>query len=199
MVGITGRPASGKTTFLHILQDFGFKTTSGDEIVHGLFSAPSPLASRIGREFGPDTVDEEGGIRRSALRKALGGSQAALERLEAIVHPAAEAALEARIAEAGAAGEEWLFVEVPLLFEAGWDRLCHMTVAVVGDEEERKRRLKARGLPDMEWELLDRRHLSQAEKARRADFTIDNSTTVQGLREEAKRFLASIGALPPTP
>ena len=82
-------------------------------------------------------------------------------------------------------------VEVPLLFEAGMERVFDNTLAVVAEEAVREDRASARGHAA----LASRtgRQLSQTEKAQRADFIVRNDGSLDELRESLSRFLATIG------
>jgi dephospho-CoA kinase len=82
-------------------------------------------------------------------------------------------------------------VEVPLLFESGMDSGFDSTVAVVAAEPLRAERAGARGHAAVE--SRSGRQLSQAEKAERADFVVENDGTLEDLRANLSRFLATIG------
>ena len=78
-------------------------------------------------------------------------------------------------------------VEVPLLFEAGLEKLYDATIAVVSEEQVRRDRAAARGHA-----LADERaarQLSQEEKAQRATFVVRNDGTEEGLERELSAVL----------
>ncbi len=82
-------------------------------------------------------------------------------------------------------------VEVPLLFESGWEAVYDHTIAVVADEAIRAERAGARG-----HEAVDERtgrQLTQDEKSQRADFTVRNDGTREELKAQLSRVLATIG------
>jgi dephospho-CoA kinase len=77
-------------------------------------------------------------------------------------------------------------VETPLLFEAGMQAAYDATIAVVADEEVRADRAAARG-----HEAVDERtarQLTQAEKADRATYVVENSGTL----DELERNLSAV-------
>src|SRR5437763_1177963 len=83
-----------------------------------------------------------------------------------------------------------LVVETPLLFEAGLESGYDATIAVVADEAVRAERAAARG-----HEALDERtarQLTQAQKAERATYAVDNSRTLRELEEELSGVLAKL-------
>jgi dephospho-CoA kinase len=81
-------------------------------------------------------------------------------------------------------------VEVPLLFEAGLDKLYDATIAVVAAESVRRLRADARGHA-----LIDERvarQLPQEEKARRATFAVANDGSEDDLQRELSAVLAKL-------
>jgi dephospho-CoA kinase len=83
-----------------------------------------------------------------------------------------------------------LVVETPLLFEAGLEAGYDATIAVVADEAVRAERAAARG-----HEAVDERtarQLSQAQKAERATYAVENSGTLRELEQELSGVLAKL-------
>jgi dephospho-CoA kinase len=78
-------------------------------------------------------------------------------------------------------------VEVPLLFEAGIEGIFDAVVAVVAEEETRGRRVGARRPRAQAGRHT--RQLSQAEKARRADFVVRNDGTMEELEDAMREVL----------
>ena len=83
-----------------------------------------------------------------------------------------------------------LVVETPLLFEAGLEGNYDATIAIVADEAVRAERARARG-----HEALDERtarQLTQAEKAQRATYAVENSGSLRELEQELSGVLAKL-------
>ena len=76
-------------------------------------------------------------------------------------------------------------LDVPLLFEAGWDALADETWVVALPREEQLARLLARDTSMDEGEARARiaAQMPLAEKCARADVIIDNSGTKEEIRE----------------
>lgn len=82
-------------------------------------------------------------------------------------------------------------VEVPLLFEAGLEKLYDATIAVIADEATRDERARRRGHA-----LADERsarQIGQEEKARRATFTVRNDGSEEQLELELSAVLDKLG------
>ena len=89
-----------------------------------------------------------------------------------------------------APGAAALVVETPLLFEAGLEGNYDATIAIVADEAVRAERARARG-----HEALDERtarQLTQAEKAARATYAVENSGSLRDLEQELSEVLAKL-------
>src|SRR5260370_1293916 len=67
-------------------------------------------------------------------------------------------------------------VEVPLLFEAKFERDFDVTLFMFAPSKDRLTRVKKRGMNPRLFKFLDRRQLSAAEKSERADFILHNTT-----------------------
>jgi dephospho-CoA kinase len=79
---------------------------------------------------------------------------------------------------------------VPLLFEAGNDKVFDTTVAVVTADEVRRERAAARGHA-----LVDEREarqLTQDEKAARAEHVVENDGSVEDLEQALSALLAKL-------
>jgi dephospho-CoA kinase len=85
-----------------------------------------------------------------------------------------------------------LVVEVPLLFESGFEQLYDATIAVVADEDLRETRARARGHQAVA--QREARQLSQEEKAARSTFVLHNDGSVEELEHKLSSILAMLGA-----
>jgi dephospho-CoA kinase len=186
-IGLTGGIAAGKSEALAAFARLGAATLSSDAVVHELLEG-EPLRGRLGERWGPGVLSGEG-VDRAKIGEIVFADPEQLTWLEAQIHPL----VQKRTAE-------WLLslptetevavVEVPLLFEAGSDRVFDTTVAVVTADEVRQRRAAARGHA-----LVDEREarqLPQAEKAQRAEHVIENDGSVEDLERALSALLAKL-------
>jgi dephospho-CoA kinase len=189
-VGLTGGIGAGKSEALAALARLGAATISSDAVVHELYENPEVRAAVIAR-WG-DEVAPDGRVDRSRVATRAFAAEADREWLESMLWPkvgeriAGWRAIEAQREPPPRA----LVVETPLLFEAGLEAGYDATIAVVADEAVRAARAGARG-----HEALDERtarQLTQAQKAERATYAVDNSRTLRELQEELSGVLAKL-------
>lgn len=194
LIGLTGSIATGKSTVSSLLSSPPYSLpvvdadilarqvvepgTRGYQAILSHFASTTPdllvSASDSMPEDGPEGKGRP--LNRPALgRRVFGDSperKADRAVLNGIVHPAVRWEMYRAVALSYLRGHWAVVLDVPLLFEAGLDRMCG-TVVVVGvrDPEAQMARLKARD-PHLSAEEASDRVLSQGDvrvKARRAE------------------------------
>jgi dephospho-CoA kinase len=190
-VGLTGGMGAGKSTALAALGRLGAEVISSDAVVHELYEGAQlrdAVVQRFGAEVAPDGVVDRAAVARHAFATPEDRAW-----LEAQIWPLVGARVAAWLEQARSMrpAPQAAVVEVPLLFEAGLDRLYDATIAVIAEEAVRRRRAAGRG-----HELVDERsarQLSQQEKAERATFVVHNDGTEEELERELSAVLGKLG------
>lgn len=143
-VGLVGGIASGKSLAAAWFARRGWTVVDADKVAHGLYAPGTALAHAIVGAFGEVVLAPDGGIDRKTLGAIVFADPVAMERLEALVHPALRGTLMARLDQAEAEGES-LVLEMALL--SRWPAMARRLDDVVGisaPEETRLARLMAR-------------------------------------------------------
>ena len=139
LLGLTGNIASGKTTIGHMLLDRGAATyIDADAVVHQLYLPDQPVYQAVVQTFGAQ-FGGPNGIDRQALGALVFQEPAALQRLEAIVHPAVGAAVQARLAML--APTAIAVIDAVKLLEGRMGGWCEQVWLVWCDPAEERRRL----------------------------------------------------------
>jgi len=183
---------AGKSTALQALAGLGAEVLSSDQVVHELYEGEelrAPVVARFGEEVAPGGVVDRAAVARRAFASAEDRAW-----LEGVVWPLVGARVAGWLERVRAQRPppRAAVVEVPLLFEAGLERLYDATIAVIADESVRRRRADARGHA-----LADERaarQLSQQEKAERATYVVHNDGSEQDLQRELSVVLDKLGA-----
>ena len=167
-----------------MLKDCGARIVDADAIAHELSRPNQPIFHAYVELFGPEIVTPEGTLDRAEIARRVFSDTVLRDKMNARVHPIIRAAAEERLDAAHMDGTAVVVLDVPLLFEAGWDALTNDTWVVALPPEEQLARLLARDhtMDEVEARARIAAQMPLAEKCMRADVVIDNS----GTREETK-------------
>lgn len=189
-IGLTGGIASGKSTVSDYFSAQGIPIISTDKITHQLQKKGTDCYQQIINFFGVGILDQEGEINRKQLGKIVFADKKKLEKLEEIIHPAVKEKLAEQFAFLAQKKPELpaVIVEVPLLYEAGWEQLFdEIWVVYVNRDTQIKRLQKNRNL---DYSTAVRRIDAQMpllKKKSKADFVIDNSSTEKDLIKQLEK------------
>lgn len=188
-IGLTGSIGMGKTTTAQMFAEAGLPVWDADAAVHRLYAAGGAAVPEIAR-ICPEAVGPEG-VDRGALKRRIAEDPAALERIEAVVHPLVAADRARFLAEAEAPAA---VLDIPLLFETGADREMDLTVTVTTDPETQRARVMRRpGMTEEQFAAMAAKQMSDAEKRARADVVIrtdDPDTARAGVQDVLRRVEA---------
>ena len=191
-LGLTGSIASGKSTVLKAFEALGVPAFSSDAAVHALYEGGRAVAP-LARLF-PDVV-HSGRIDRGRLGARLLQHPEAFRQVEAIVHPLVRDEIAGFLAKAEQKGARLAVVDVPLLFEGGYDHdFDAVAVTLVDDATLRARALARPGMTVEKLDAILARQLPQAEKKRRADLVIDTGKPIRETEEDVRRLVEQLGA-----
>ncbi len=122
-----------------------------------------------------------------------GEAAAALQALEAIVHPLVARKRDAFLANARSRGAAVAVLDVPLLFETGQADAVDAVVVVSAPAELHRERVLARpGMTEDRLESLLARQMPDAEKRALADFVIDTGQGLEAARDQVRQILRTI-------
>ena len=185
IIGLTGGIACGKSTVSRALCALGAAIIDADALAHELSQPGQPIFNAYVERFGREIVTAGGTLDRAAIARCVFADPAVRAEVEAIAHPIIRREAEERLRAAAQAQKRAAVLDVPLLFEAGWDVLADEVWVVALPAEEQLARLLARDKSMSEGEARARisAQMSLAEKCARADIVIDNSGTPGETRE----------------
>lgn len=185
IIGLTGGIACGKSTVSTELRAHGAAIIDADALAHELSQPHQPIYNAYVERFGREIVMADGMLDRVAIARRVFADPAVRAEVDAIAHPLIRMAAEERLRAARDENKRAAVLDVPLLFEAGWDALADETWVVALPREEQLARLLARDTSMDEGEARARiaAQMPLAEKCARADVIIDNSGTKEEIRE----------------
>ncbi len=193
ILGLTGSLGMGKSTAARFFAEAGVPVHDADAVVHRLYEGEAVDA--IEAAFPGTTAG--GKVDRNKLAARVLGDAAALQRLEAIVHPLVQEAERRLLAEAAATGEKIAVLDIPLLFETGGDRRVDAVVVVSAPPDvQRARVLERPGMTIEKLESILSKQMPDAEKRRRADFVVDSSQGFESARAQVRAILDAVAKMP---
>lgn len=198
LIALTGGIASGKSTIAARLAEHGATVIDADGIVREVQQPGSPVLDAIAAAFGTDVIAADGALDRAALGARVFADETALQRLNAIVHPAVRAESQRRFDAAFAADPAAVVVyDVPLLVEARVDDPWDLIVVADAPAELRVQRMvELRGMTEDEARRRIGAQVPDDERRAVADVVIDTSGTVQRTIEQVDALWRSLTVRP---
>lgn len=180
VIGITGSIACGKSTVSAELIRRGYPVIDGDALARELTGPGGSAMAAIRSAFGDRYMLPDGSLNRKEMGRLVFSDPAARERLDQVMAPYLLALTFERIESARSSGEKLCFLDMPLLYEKGYDQYCDSVWCVWLPESLQMQRLMNRNGYSRE-EALSRMRavMSSDEKANRSAVVIDNSGTVE--------------------
>jgi dephospho-CoA kinase len=189
---LTGSLGMGKTTAAKFFAEAGVPVHDSDAVVHALYEGEAvPL---IEAAFPGST--SAGQVDRNKLSAMVLHDNAALARLEAIIHPLVTASRERFLAESQARGARVAVVDIPLLFETAAQSRCDAVVVVSAPPEiQHRRALDRPGMTEEKLAALLAKQMPDEEKRRRADFVVDSSQDFDRTRAQIRDILQRVAKM----
>ncbi|EDO1252915.1 dephospho-CoA kinase [Listeria monocytogenes] len=189
-IGLTGSVATGKSTVSNMIQQAGIPLVDADIAARKVVEPGTEGLKEIVAYFGEEILLADGTLDRAKLGEIIFKDKEKREKLNEITHPRVkDYMLEAR-ERFFRAGEELVFFDIPLLFESHLESLVDQIVVVWTTPETELKRLMERNNLTKEDAL--RRIESQMgidEKARKADFFIDNNESLEKTQKQVYTFI----------
>lgn len=189
-LGLTGGIATGKSTASRILKEMGCQVIDSDLIAHQQAEVGQISWQRILKEFGPDFFNEDKSLNRKKLGQYVFANPEDLSRLSEITQGEVLKEVQNQMQASQASV---CVIDVPLLFEAGWQDYFDAVLLIAAPEEVELARLMARDdLSQAEAKRRMQAQLPLAEKRRRASYVLENTGTIEELRDKLSNLLKTI-------
>jgi dephospho-CoA kinase len=186
VLGVTGGIATGKSSVLGLLAKAGIPTISADDLAHACIRKGKPAYRAIVRHFGREVLASDRQIDRRKLGRIVFNSPSERKHLEKIIHPCVLKALKRFVKNKNGI----IALDIPLLYEAGYQRFVDKVVVVYASRSQQITRLRHRNhLNRREALLRISAQLPLSAKRRRADIVLRNTRALSDLRRQVKTLL----------
>lgn len=196
VIGITGGIASGKSEVTRILETLGAVVIRADKIGHEVLELPE-IQNLLIRQFGQSVFSQKTHTidRQKMAELVFGASPQALARrrmLEAITHRPIRAEIRKQLDQLlNEKKADAIVLDIPLLLESQWDRICDAVWFIDAPEEIRLQRALDRGWTQEHFRAREASQWSLADKLAKSSCVISNVGTLEELKENLARELRS--------
>ena len=190
VVVLTGSIGSGKSTAAQILAQLGATVVSADSLARKAVEPESKTLKEIARVFGDQVINRDGSLNRSELAGIVFSSAEKLKILEDITHPQIRSLALEEFKSALGGNPKLLLYDCPLYFEANLDKLPFKASVLIAAEPDTclKRAILRGGMSEEDIKKRMRQQIPISKKREKADYVIENSGSIEDLREKLKRL-----------
>ena len=190
ILGLTGGIASGKSTVSAYLAQNGALIIDADLIARQVVAKKSSGLKQIVAKFGEEILTASGELDRKKLGKLVFSNKELLKALTDITGPLIRAEILRKIQAAKKAQVKLVVLDIPLLFETGYQTLCDKVMVVtIPSKLQLERVMKRDNLSAAEARKRIANQLPASKRNELADVLIDNSKSVAETYQQVLKWL----------
>lgn len=182
VLALTGSMLSGKSTALDFFRENGASVLSADVVVEQLYQQEY-VRQKLKKLLG--TADKK------KIAKIVFQDENERQQLEQSLHPLVLKHIRSFIKQAQTG---LVVLEIPLLFEAGWDNLFDLVIVVASDPQTLPSRLADRGFTPEEYESRISHQWPEEKKIQAADLVLFHKNKID-LKTKINRLCQTLACL----
>jgi dephospho-CoA kinase len=189
VIGLTGGIASGKSTVGRMLSEQNFPIIDTDKLAREVVEPGKPALKKLVKVFGAEILKDDKTLDRHRMLEMMLTDADTRQLVENIIHPYVFKRMDQILQQLAASGKNVVIVEVPLLFETGWQKFFDYVFSVVAPEPICIKRLAER--KQMSIDMASRwmaTQIPQEVKAKRSDYVIHNNAGLDELQIQVNRL-----------
>ena len=193
VIGIVGGIASGKSTVAAEFGRLGCAVIDADAIAHDVLETDT-IRGEVATRFGAGMLYRSGRVDRKKLAEVVFADGRKLAVLNRLVHPHVLRRTEELIERYKRDDTvKAIVLDMPLLFEVGWENHCDRVIFVYcGWERRLERARKNRAITESEMKIRENFQISLDAKERLADNTVDNNSGFSTLVRQITNIFSDI-------
>jgi dephospho-CoA kinase len=193
IIGLTGGIATGKSTVAEMFRNANIPLIDTDVIAKEVLNKGSVGYLEVVDYFTEDILHTDKEINRKKLGRIIFTNSKKLKKLNSIVHPKVKDFVLTEIEKNRQMNKELVIIDVPLLYESGFDSLVDEVIVVYVDQELQVQRLMDREQITKEYAMMKiKAQLPLEEKVKKATYVIDNSSSILDTKKQFTKILAEI-------
>jgi len=187
IIGLTGGLGTGKSTVASMFARRGARVIDADAVTRDLLAPGKKCVKKVAKIF-PGVILNNSTINRSELAKIVFNHPRELQKLTDILYPEALKVVKSLISRYK--HESFVVLDVPLLFESGWDKITDTTIVVKAKRSQQYERAQDRlGITRSDLARRLRNQMPLKEKCELADIIIDNSHDLMRTRKQVDAII----------
>ena len=191
VLGITGGIATGKSSVVQHFIDLGFPVVDADIIARHLLDQNEQAYNEVVKVFGSEILQENGEINRQALGALVFNHPDKLKQLDELMAPFLQETILAAIKQASQ-NQKLVIVDVPLMYEKGYDEWMDQVAVVYCTPEQQIKRLMQRNqLTEKEAKQRIDSQLPIEMKKLLAEVVFDNSNDLTQTIQQVDTWLSN--------
>ena len=190
IIGLTGGIGTGKSTVAGMFEEYKIPVFYADKAAK---QALGKIAqTKEAQQMLPEIFDMKNFSREKIADKIFANAEIR-KKLEAILHPYILMKITLFIEEYEKKNAPFVVLEVPLLFEVGWNSFCNEIICVVADQASQEQRVLSRaGMTLERFEAIKRSQMPESKKQQKSDFLINTNCNVSETKDKVLEFIESI-------
>ena len=194
-IGLTGGLGTGKTTVLKLFKNSGAYTIDADKLVHQILKKPSTI-KKLTAIIGKGILIERAAktfINKKRMADIIFNDSQKRRAVEKIIHPEViKTAEDIKTKILAKKSDAIIVFEVPLLLEAGYEKIFDKIIVVYCSKEIAVNRVLRHGLSRKQALQRMRAQLPISRKKAAADFLINNNLSISNTKSQVKEIFKKI-------
>ena len=190
VLGLTGNIGCGKSSVSTIFMENNIKVVDADIVARQIFDDKN-LLNEVFSTFGKSIRNQDGSLNRRALGNIVFNDDEKLILLNNLTHPKIKQKILSKVEEYKNQGEKIVVIDAALLIEDDYIPYIQKLILITCRKEIQINRIIARDNCTKE-EAISRinSQMSQEEKAKFADYIIDNSNLFEELQKKVLELIS---------
>ena len=195
VIGITGGVGAGKSEVLKYMKESCCcRIVLADDVGNIVKKKGQPCYEKLLSLLGTEVLGEEGEIDKGKMAQMIFKDRVLLQAVNDVIHPAVREYILSAIQEERERGRiDFIFLEAALLIETGYRTILDELWYIYASENVRRKLLRDnRGYNEERIEGIIERQLSEQEFRDACDRVIDNSGTIDEMKNQVDRILGDL-------
>lgn len=196
LVALTGGIATGKSTVSSMMKEMGVPVVDADQIARQIVEPGRRAWTRIRKAFGDDVFHDSGELNREKLGQLVFSDAEKRRIINKITHPEIYREIKWQIVRHFFKGEQFVLLDLPLLYESNrFGSYLYKTIVVACEDEIQLERLITRNTYT-EKEAISRieAQMPLEKKCKLADFVVENSGSKESTRKQVEGIVKYLRA-----